>query len=255
MRNIWAIIIKEMKGYFVSPIAYVVVAAFLCITGFLFFQALSFFSLQSLQFSQVPGAAARLDINATVIEPTLHNMNVILLLMIPLLTMKLLAEEKRHKTIELLLTSPISIWQLVLGKYLASFILFLIMMLLTSNFFIILFFVSKPDWGPLLAGYMGKIFLGGTFLAIGFFASSITENQIIAAVVSFSIMILLWMMGWVSEAVNPFFGQILEYLSIIGHQDNFLKGLIDTRDVVYYLSFIAIGLLLSHQSLESLRWR
>ncbi len=165
--------------------------------------------------------------------------------------MRLIAEEKKGHTTELLFTSPIRVFDVVFGKYLASLLLFVIMIAFTGAYMVILRKYGNPDFGPVYSGYLGLFLLGGTFLSVGLLSSSLTQNQIIAATISFGALLLFWILGATSEAEASVAG----YLSILNHFDSFTKGIVDIKDVVFYLSFIFFSLFLTYVSLDSQRWR
>ena len=256
MKNLFALIGKELKVYFISPVAYVVGAVFLIIIGFLFYNIVAIFSRQSLQFMRLQGMTPQLDIHEAVFRPTFLNMGVVLLLVVPILTMRLFAEEKKLRTNELLMTSPLTITEIVLGKYLASFLVYAIFLALTLSMPLLVGIYSTIDWGPLLSSYLGLLLLGGAFLSVGLFASSLTENQIIAAVISFGILLCLWILSVAARTIgSATLGGLLNYLSLYEHLDHFIRGLVDTSDLIFYLSFIAFGLFLTHRVVESQRWK
>jgi ABC-2 type transport system permease protein len=255
VRKIVAVLEKELEAYFVSPIAYTVMTVFLLLSGFFFYNILSYFNFQSLQYSQYPYALEQLNLNEMVMRPLFHNMAIIILLMTPLLTMRLFAEEKRSGTIELLMTSPLTHWQVTLGKYGASLIVYALMLGATFLYTAILVLFGEPDLGPILSGYLGLFLMGACFLSIGLLASSITENQIVAAVISFGALLLFYVIGWLSSSVGVTLGKVLSHLSLVEHLDDFVKGVIDTKDIVFYLSCILIGIFLTVRSVESSRWR
>jgi len=200
---------------------------------------------------------SQMNLNEMVMTPLLYNMTIVLLLMVPLITMRLFAEEKKLKTEELLLTSPLSVNSVVLGKYLAGLVFFLVMLALTAVYPLVLFQYGSPppESGSILAGYLGLFFLGAAFIAVGLFASSLTENQIVAAVICFVALLLFFIVGWPAESMGTAGGKVLEYLSLIDHFTDFSKGLIDSRHVVYFLSFILFALFITKRSVESMRWR
>jgi len=257
MANIWHITIKELKSYFTQPVAYVVIISFLMLSGFFFYDLFTSYArmLGYYQMYQNPGMMEQVNINDMVISPLFHNINVILLLIIPLLTMRLLAEEKKQGTDELLLTSPIGIGQIIWGKFLASIALFLIILLLTSQYPLILWKFSKPDTGKLISNYIGLFLMGSSFLAFGLFASSLTASQVIAAVVSFCSLLLFWIIGWIAESLGEHLSAILKYLSLTEHFENLSKGILHTGDLIFFITFIGFFLFLSMRSLESTRWR
>lgn len=250
MGLILTILKRELKSYFSSPIAYIVLVVFLVLSGVFFFVYLQ--SFVGSQFDpRFQFFKERLNLNEFVIRPYLGTVSVVLLLMIPIITMRLIAEERKNYTAELLFTSPLRVIHIVLGKFLASLILFLVMMALSAIHIVVLVVYGNPDLGPVLSGYLGLLLLGSSFLSIGLFASSLTENQIIASVISFGVLLVFWIIGASSDAETS----VLGYLSIINHFDNFTKGMIELKDVVYYLSFIFFGLFLTEVTLDSERWR
>jgi len=196
-----------------------------------------------------------MDVGEWVIRPVFSNVSVIGLFLIPMITMRLFAEEKRSGTIELLITSPLRDLEIILGKWLAALILYAAMLGLTLLSMVVLFIYGAPDWKPMMVGYLGLLLQGGALLAIGTFVSTWTRNQIVAGVAGFAICLLLWVLSWVTEFSSGTLASIISYLSVLSHFDSFQKGVIDTKDLVFYLSAIFIGLFLTARSLESLRWR
>lgn len=259
MGNFLAVLQKELKTYLVSPIAYVLGAVFLLICGFLFRNMVMQFNAFSMMYMQQAqrfgGQLPQLNLNEFVVTGFFGLMSFISLFIVPLLTMRLYAEERKSGTIELLLTSPISSVQTILGKFVACLILYAAMIALTTAFMGILEVYGSPDWGPIWSAYVGVLLLGGAFIAVGVFASSLTENQIIGAVISFGLLLIFWVIGWSANFTSGATGNVLTYLSIIEHMDDFQKGVIDTKDVVFYLSFMFFSLFLTLTVLESRRWR
>ena len=255
MKNIWAIFKKEIKTYFTSPIAYVAITVFLVLIGFFFYSLIWWFNSQSLQMAQNPSYYQQLNINQMVYSPLFHNMSIILLLMVPLLTMRLFSEEKRRQTDELLFTSPISVNQIILGKYIASLFVLLVILFLTGILSIFTFAYGNPELVPILNGYLGLFLMGAAFIAVGIFFSSLTENQIVAAILTFGTLLLFWILNWASYSAGGMWKSVLNYLSFIQHFDDMTRGILDTTDLVYYLSFIFLGLFLTHSVIQSRRWR
>ena len=256
MRHLWTIALKEIRSYFYSPIAYVLMAVFLIIQGYMFSSIVTFASRQSVQLLRFQGTAPRINLNELVFRPTFHNVSVVLLLIVPILTMRLFSEEKKTKTAELLLTSPLTISEIVLGKYIGALVVYLAMVGLTLYMPLLLSIYGQVNWGTVFSGYLGLILLGAVFLAIGLFASSVTENQVIAALVSFGLLLMVWLMGWAASVVEGTgLGEILSYLSILDHFDGLLRGLVETRTIVYYLSLVTFGLFLTHRVVEPQRWK
>jgi ABC-2 type transport system permease protein len=253
--KVWPIFKKEMRLYFTSPLAYVVIAVFLVLAGYFFFAIFDFFARASLQVAMNPQMGRELNATDNVLRPLFSNVSVILLLLMPLLTMRLFAEERRSGTIELLLTYPVRDGAVLMGKFAAALALYAVMLILTLLYPAMVAFFTRLEWGPVLTGYIGLLLLGAAFIAAGIFASSLTENQIIAAMTTFGILLLFWVIGWSAETVGGAAGRVLSHLSLIEHFDNFGKGVLDTRDVIYYVSFIAFALFLSLRSLEARRWK
>ena len=255
MKNSWIIAKRDLSSFFNSPIFYVITTVFLTIYSYIFINILSFFSMQSMQSGQFQQMGIALNINEMVIEPSFQNMAVILLLIIPIITMRSFSEEKKSKTFRLLLSSPIHLKEIVLGKFFACMIVVMVMVLLSSYSLGFIFMIAEPDIGPVLTGYLGVLLMAGCYVSIGVFASSLTENQIVAAVITFGFSLFMWVIGWGAQSADSSTGQVLEYLSIIEHLDRFLKGIIETSDLAYYLTFIILGLFLCHRVLDSNRWR
>ncbi len=241
MRNILAVCTKELYTYFVSPIAYFVCIVFSAISGFLFFIALIYASTNG-------------GYGIGVMQSVFGQLAVILLFFTPVLTMKLFAEERKSGTIELLLTSPITDSQVVLGKFLASWTLLIIMLVLTFLFPFLTQRFGPLDAGLLLSGYLGLILISSCFLAFGLLMSSMSKNQIIAALTSFGFFLTLWVIGTPSGRAGSI-GQFLSYLSFIEHYNDFARGVIQLKDVVYYVSFTGICLFATFKSIESSKWR
>jgi ABC-2 type transport system permease protein len=255
MKNIWAVCKKEIKTYFTSPIAYVAITVFLVLVGFFFHSLIWWFNTQSMQMARNPYYLQQMNINQMVYSPLFHNISIILLLMIPLLTMRLFSEEQKIKTDELLYTSPISVNQIILGKYFASLLVLMVMLLLTGILSIFTFVYGNPEFQPILIGYLGLFLMGAAFMAVGIFFSSLTENQIISAVLTFGALLLFWVLNWAGYSAGGIWKDVLNYVSFFQHFDDMTKGILDTSDMVYYLSFIFLGLFLTHSVIQSKRWR
>jgi ABC-2 type transport system permease protein len=254
MRNIWNVFRKELRSYFVSPIAYVLLVMFALIFGWFYWNMLGAFVFYSMA-AQMRGEMMPMNINEQIIRQLLGNMNVVGLFFIPVITMRLFAEEKRNGTIELLVTSPIRDAEVILGKWLAAVGLYAGMLLLTALNLIFLFKYGNPDWKPLAVGYLGLLFQAAALLAIGTFISSLTKNQIIAGAVTFGVCLLLFVLGWTSGYETATWAQVLSYMSVTTHMESFAKGVLDAKDTIYYATVIFVGLFLTARSLESLRWR
>ena len=246
---------KEMRLFFGSPVAYVVFTFFLLISGWFFSQIFLYYSDISMRSFMQPGMAQSLNITESVMRPLFTNMSVVLLFFMPMLTMRLFAEEKKSGTMELLLTYPVRDGEVLAGKFLAAGALYVILLGLTLVYPGIITYFTRIEWGPILTGYLGLVLTGATFLAVGVLISSLTENQIVAGFGTFGVLLGLWIIGWGAEFAGGNLKAVLQYLSITEHMDTFSRGLIDTKDLVYYLSAIALALFLTLRSLDSKRWR
>src|ERR1700733_8608087 len=254
MRNAWIICRKELGSYFVSPVAYLLLTMFAVIFGFFFWNALGFFVFEGMEM-QMRGQMVPMNLNEQVIRPLLSNASVIGLFIIPMITMRLFAEEKRTGTIELLVTSPVRDLEIIVGKWLAAMILYSCLLLFTALNFAFLFRYGNPDWKPLVVGYLGLLLQAGTLLALGTFISTLTKNQIIAGAATFGVCLLLWVLEWTSGYESATWARVLAYFSVITHFESFAKGVIEAKDVIFYLSGIFLGLFFTARSMESLRWR
>jgi ABC-2 type transport system permease protein len=257
MRNSLSIAGKELRSYFVSPIAYVVITGFLLLGGWFFFNLLARFSFLVQIYSSMrnPEAQTRLNLNEFVIAPLLHNLSVVLVILVPVITMRSFAEEKRSGTYELLMTSPLSITEIVAGKFLGAVAFLLIMIGLTGVYPLILMAYGNPELGIITAGYLGLALLAISFATVGLLTSSFTDNQIIAAVICLVVLLLFYVISWPAETAGPVLGAVLKYLSLTEHFGEMVKGVIDTKDLVYFFSVIVLSLFLTHRSVESVRWR
>lgn len=254
MGNAWIICRKELKSYFASPIAYGLMAFFAAISGYFFWIATAIFVQRGME-SAMMGRQMPMDVNEWVIRPVLMNVSVIGLFMIPMITMRLFAEEKRSGTIELLATSPVQDWEIILGKWFAALLLYSCILLLSALDLGLLFAYGKPDWKPMVVAYLGLLLQGGCLLAIGTFISTTTKNQIIAGVGTFAVCLVLWVLDWVSSYETANWAKVISYLSVLTHYESFAKGVLDSKDIIYYLSMSFFGLFLTARSMESLRWR
>ena len=257
MKNVLTIAGREIQSYFVQPVAYVVMTVFLLLGGWFFFALLRRFNMM-LQLSmamQQPGAMEKFNLNQWVIEPLLHNLAIVLVILVPAITMRSFAEEKRTGTYELLLTSPVRTGEIVAGKFIGAAVFVLIMIALAGIFPLILVMFGNPEIGVMAAGYLGLAFLAVSFVAVGLFTSSLTQNQIIAAISCFGALLLLYVISWPVESGGESFNGLLRYLSLPDHFGEIVKGVIDSQDIVYFLSLILVALFLTQRSVESARWR
>ena len=259
MRNIFVIAERELKAYFISPIAYVVLTIFTFFSGAIF----SFFlsnmvesaSMQAMRSAQTGQPPPPIDMPGLITQYSFNWTSFVMLLILPMITMALFSEEKKRGTMELLLTAPITDMQVVLGKFLGAGLFYILLIATTLPQTAVLFIYSQPAYGPILSAYLGILLYGLAIVAIGMFLSSLTENQIVAAVLSFAAVLLLWLIDVFSRSAQGATKAILSYLSIIEHLNDFMMGVISTSHVIFYLSLMLVGLFLTYRSLDSLRWR
>ncbi len=254
MSNVVAIAQKELRSYFTSPIAWIIVGFYALLFGYFFIAMLSFFVRQSMQMGMGMGPTS-MNINQQMVRPLFLNASVLILFVGPIITMRTYAEEKRSGTMELLLTSPVTDVQIILGKFLGALGLYAAMLLVTLVYLGILFVYGSPEWKPIIAGYLGLLLLGGCFISVGLLISSLTKSQMVAAMATFAVFLLLWVIDWIGDFGGPTAQAIVSNLSIVQHLDDFVKGVIDTKHLVYYLSFITFGLFLTAKSVDTERWR
>jgi ABC-2 type transport system permease protein len=259
MKNIFAIAERDLKAYFTSPIAYVVLTIFIFLAGFFFYQMLGSLvqnaSIRAMQAAQTGQPPQPMDMPGDLMRNFLSVMVSVMLFILPLITMPLFSEEKKRGTIELLLTAPVTDIQVVLGKFLAAALFYILMLATTLVELVILFTYSQPALGPIITGYLGVLLYGLAFLAIGMFISTLTENQIIASILTFAVILMLWLIDGLSRSAGPTMSAILQYLSVFGHLNDFLTGVVSTSHIIFYISLTLVGLFLTYRSLDSLRWR
>ncbi len=258
MRNVLAIAGRELRSIFTSPVAYVVLTGFLLLGGWFFFNLVARFNMLVQMYSSFQGAgdtAERLNLNDFVVAPLLHNLAVVLLIVVPMITMRSFAEEKRLGTYELLLTSPVGTGQIVLGKLLATGAFVGLMVAGSGIFGVILAIWGNPEIQVLVSGYVGLLLVGLTFVAIGLFASSLTENQIIAAVVGLVMTLLLFVIAWPADTAGDILGPVLRHLAVTEHFDTMVRGIVSTSTLVYFGTMVAGWAFLTQRSVESIRWR
>lgn len=259
MKKTFAIFNKELKSFFYSPMAYVVIAVFTALTGVFFYLYLSNFvetafraDIMAQQYRQMP---QKMNVNLMLIRPFFWNIALITLFTLPAITMRLFSEEKKQGTVELLYTTPISSLQIIMGKFLAGLAFYAVLLIPTILFQSLLFVYGDPEILPVISGYIGLLFLGSSFIAMGLFISTTTENQIIAAIGGFALSLFLWVVGWGASYAGPTLSPLLEYISIINHFEDFAQGVIDSSHVAYYILFSFVGIYLSLKSIESIKWR
>ena len=252
--NVFLICQKELRSYFVSPIAYAVMAIFGLIFGWVFYNASADFVRFSFQ-AQMMGQPSSMNVNEQIVRPLLGFASTIGLFLVPMITMRLFAEEKRMGTAELLFTSPIRDIEIILGKWCGAMLLYSAVLGMSMLNLALLFVWGKPDLKPTLIAYLGLLLQGGCLLALGELVSTMTKNQIIAGIATFFLSLLLWLLSWFTAYDAGALSSVVNYMSIVTHFENFGKGVLDSKDVVFYLSMIFFSLFLTSRSLESNRWR
>jgi ABC-2 type transport system permease protein len=257
VRNVLTIAGREVRSYFASPVAYVLLAVFLALGGYFFYALLTAFnqSLQIYAMMRNPELLQRFNLNEMVIRPLLQNMSVLLIFLVPAITMRMFPEEKRAGTYELLLTSPVRVSEIVLGKFLGGLVLVLLMVALSGFFGVLLSVYGNPERPMMLAGYLGLALMAIAFLAVGTLISSFTDNVVIAYVGTLFALLLLYTIGWLGETLSGVAGALVKYASITEHFQELLKGIIDTRELVYFGTLLVVSLFLTQRSVESVRWR
>lgn len=262
LRNTAAIMGKEWRHYFGSPIAWVALAMWALLFGFFFNFGLTYFLEMSMRTAQQGmemggGGGMKLSLHEYLIRPVLQNMSVVSLFVLPMLTMRLFAEEKRQGTMELLATSPITNLQIVMGKFLAATGLYVAMVLagLVNVALIWLYAPNPPEWRPVLTGVLALLLVGMSFIALGLFLSTLTRNQIVAGILGFGLALVFWIFSWFDQPTAGTLEKVVAYLGVTTHMDDLSKGVVDAKDIVFYLSVITFGIFAAHQSVESQRWR
>jgi ABC-2 type transport system permease protein len=257
VRNVFTIAGREVRSYFSSPVAYVLMAAFLALAGYFFFTLLSNFNKMITIYSMMrnPEVLQRINLNDMVISPLLHNMSVLLVFVIPAITMRMFPEEKASGTYELLLTSPVRVSEIVFGKFLGGLVLVLLMIVLSGFFGLVLLTYGNPEIPVMVSGYVGLLLIAISFLAIGTLVSSFTDNVVVAYTGALFTLLMLYTIGWLGESVQGPWGTIVKYASITEHFGELVKGLIDTKDLVYFANILVVSLFLTQRSVESVRWR
>jgi ABC-2 type transport system permease protein len=255
----WIIARREIASYFVSPIGYVAIAGFSVLSGWIFFNLLArYIQLTTFYLQMIfqnPDIVSRFNAQEMIIQPTYLNMTILLIILFPLLTMRVIAEERRQHTDELLFTSPVTSTSVVFGKFLAVLVVYLLMLLPTLLYPVLLFKYAQPAPSPgeFASIYIGLLLLGMAFASVGIFTSSITTNQIVAAVSCFAVLLLIYVIDWISTSSSGTVREVLEYISLIRRYQDFVKGMVDLRSVVYFLSLVVLGLFLARSTLEALR--
>jgi ABC-2 type transport system permease protein len=255
MTKTFAVFRREVAFYFQSPVAYAVIAIFLLLAGYFFYNLLGYYNLASMQAMQNPAQTRTLSLTASVMQPLLGNLSTVLLLLLPLLTMRLFAEERRSGAAELLFTYPVSDASIVAGKFGAAVTVYAVMLVMTLPLPALLYHFGNPEAGPIVSGYLGLFLMGVAFLAMGTFFSSLGDSQLVAAAATFACGLLFLVIGWMAPFVSARVAAVLEQVSIVSHLDGFARGVIDTNDLVFYFNLTVFFLFLCTRVLDSTRWR
>jgi len=241
---------RELYSCFLSPVAYAVLGIFLLLCGYFFSRNMAYFSYLSVQAGYDASLQTHVNNNELILRPLFSNITLMLIFLVPLLTMRTFSEEKKQGTLELLLSYPAGDLSIVMAKNGACFLVVLLGLLGTAIYPIILLALSQPDTGPIFTGYLGLILLAGSLVSVGVFFSILTENQTVAAVSSFGIILLLWSLAWFAEFVPGILGTLLGELSIQSHFQSFVRGQVSTRDVIYFFNISGFFIYLSVQALK-----
>jgi len=257
MRNVLAVAGKELRHYFHSPIAYLVLTVYAGLCGFFFYSFTATYIMQTFRMQAMGGMGAPpMSLNEYIIRPLLSGvLTVVLLLLLPLITMRLYAEEKRSGTIELLLTSPLTDMQIILGKFLGALALYAVIVATTFLYVAVLFIYGNPQARPLIAQALGILLYGAALLALGMWFSTFTKNQIVAGAISLAVFLLLFVLDWVTAYGSGVASRVIAYMSLTTHFENFSKGVLDLSDIVFYVSVTALGIFLTARSVEALKGR
>ncbi len=255
MKQFWPLFKKELRTYFTSPIFYIVGAVFLALTGYFFINSIINYSRMGIQLSGSGNPIENFNPTTVVMKPLFNTMGTIFILLTPLITMRLMAEEKKARTMELLMTSPVSITAIVAAKYLAAWIIYSIVILSTLYMPFVINYYSSVVWTQIFTGYLGVLLLGASMMAVGLFCSSLTDKQIIAAVLTIGILVIFWFIGGVLGSASEELTRIMRGLSLFAHFDALTDGLFDLRDIVYLLSFSIVALFITHRVIDMSRWK
>lgn len=254
MKNSWTIAKRDLASFFTTPIGYIFIAGFMLLMGWAFFNNVIQLDRAQSMYQQA-NFGRPMSIHQGIVMPQFAMMNTILLLMAPFITMGLFSSEKKNQTLVLLMTSPISLWEIVLGKFLCA-LMFLICVIAPNLLFVgILMMLGQSDYGPLFTNFLGTILMASCYLSAGIFFSAMTENQIVAVSLTFALVLFFWLISWVSQAAEGWPGELTKHLALVTHYEGFNQGMISSTGAIYYLSFIFFGLFLTHKVLDSYRWR
>lgn len=259
--NTWAITKKELNVYFSTPIAWVLFAMFVLVLSYFFVVFVGQYlevSMRAQQFAQFqPGVLEQLNFTDMIFAPLVGNAGVVLIFIVPFLTMRLIAEERKQHTFQLLMTTPVRSWEIVLGKFLSAQLVMLVAIGLTFLYPVLLNTVAESggvEWETALLGYLGLFLLASAFIAIGLFLSSLTESQVVAALATFGVLLLMWVLAWAANGAEGMAKALIEYVGALTHLQSFIRGTLNLTDVTYFLSVIVLGLFLTRTAIEKSRW-
>lgn len=255
MKQLATIYLRELRAYFYSPIAYVLLVMFQAVTGYFYYLNTTYYAAASMQLMRNPMAVEGFNLQDMVVNSYLLTVAFMMMLITALLTMRLVSEEKRSGTLELLMSYPVTDTVVVLGKFLAAWTVLGIMLLCTGSSMALLFWLGEPHLPSVLCGFLGLMLLGGAYISVGLLFSSLTENQIVAAVITLPILLLLWVLAPASALAAPELAGVLKLLGTSPHLETFVKGLIDTADLVYFVLFMVFFLFITIRVLEAKRWK
>lgn len=254
MGNVFAIYRKELQGYFASPLAYAIAGIFWLLAGLLFVTVLNNAVTQAAAFDQ---RGQTIDLPFAVLQDFLGVIGFVSLFILPMLSMSLYTEERKRGTLELLATSPVTNWAVALGKLLAVVTFYITMVLPLMVYESIALSATTPPLSPavFLLGHAGLILLAAGILSLGMFISSLTDSTILAAILTFTLVLLLWLVDSLASRATGTVGQVLNHLSLLKHFTNLIQGVVDSSSLILFASYILLGLFLTAQSIEALRFQ
>lgn len=255
MRSMTAVFKRELKAYFTQPIAYVMMGSLLFIVGLLYYLYFRQFLGMSFEAMPNPMFTQQLDLSTMVMASTISTIGAVSVFTLPLITMPMWSEEKRAGTAELLLTFPLRDRDIVLGKFFAALAVYTLLLVLTLLYPLLTALFGTLDPGPIISGYIGTLLMGAALLSLGFLCSTWTENQIVACALAWAGFLFFWLIGNVADFVGGKLATLFTHVSFANHYDNFIKGIIETQNIAFFVLFSLFALFLALRSIESTRWR
>ena len=255
MKRTLAIARRELEAYFATAIGWLVLCGFVFLTGLIFALILTDLSLQSAESAMNPYAGGAISINEHLLPGFFGTTSVILLLISPAISMRLFSEDLKQRSMELLLSSPLSSTEIVLGKYIGALGFLAVMLMATLHYIAVLAWLSTPDWSLVAANYVATFLMAAAFLAVGMLTSAFTRSQLIALVLSFGFLLVLWFLSGIGALAEGPVGEVLGYTSVLSHTEQLSRGLLHLKDIAYYLTFIGFFLFATHQRVEAMRWQ